>query len=381
VKVLQVGKFYFPHHGGIETHLRMLCASLRECVDVEVLVANETRSTEDDLVDGVSIRRLGAALTLASASICPGMPEEIRNAHPDIIHLHHPNPTAMMSVAASRVQCPLVVSYHSDIVRQKALGTLFSPLLRSALARSAVIIAGSPQMVKYSPVLAEYRDKCVVIPYGIDFSTLDAADPITVAELRQQYGPRMILAVGRHVYYKGFEFLIRAMQTIDGRLVLIGDGPLRSALEAEAAHHGVQDRVHFLGGVESVAPFYHAADVFVLPSIAPSEAFGLVQLEAMACGKPVVNTDLKSGVPFVSQHEQTGLTVPPSDSDALAFAVTRLLDNPDLAARYGREGRRRARKEFSAEAMAAKTLELYADVLRGRGTLGRAARAALPVEP
>ena len=137
-------------------------------------------------------------------------------------------------------------------------------------------------------------------------------------EIHRRFGPRIVLAVGRMVYYKGFEYLIRAMRDVDATLLLIGEGPLEAELRREAAKLPSSSRVHFLGALDDIAPFYHAASVFVLPAIARSEAFGLVQLEAMAAGTPVINTNLDSGVPAVSLHDVTGLTVPPADELALA---------------------------------------------------------------
>jgi rhamnosyl/mannosyltransferase len=166
--------------------------------------------------------------------------------------------------------------------------------------------------------------------------------------------------VGRLVYYKGAEYAVRAMTKIDANLLIIGDGPLKQNLERQARELGVADRVFFLGKVDgSISPWYQASDVFILPSIARSEAFGIVQLEAMACGKPVVNTDLASGVPYVSLDGETGITVPPSNPEALADAVNRLLDNPSLRAAYGQAAVRRVQNEFSLDLMVRRTLEVY----------------------
>jgi len=188
-------------------------------------------------------------------------------------------------------------------------------------------------------------------------------DDRQVASLRQRYGSRILLAVGRLVYYKGFNYLIEAMSGVDGRLLIIGEGPLRAKLERLAADHGVHERVVFLGRVPDATPYYHACDVFVLPSIARSEAFGIVQLEAMAAGKPVINTRLDSGVPFVSLHDATGLTVPPGDPKALASAANRLLDDLELRSFYGEAGRVRVRTLFGVEPMASRTLEIYDSVM------------------
>jgi rhamnosyl/mannosyltransferase len=174
-----------------------------------------------------------------------------------------------------------------------------------------------------------------------------------------------VLAVGRLIYYKGFEYLVRAMKQVIGKLVIIGDGPLRSYLERDAHAIGIRDRVFFAGEIQndSITPYYHAADVFVLPSVARSEAFGIVQLEAMACGKPVVNTQLESGVPFVSVDGVTGITVMPRKSELLATAINCLLDEPQLRARFGEAATRRVRDEFSVEKMASRTLEVYNEAL------------------
>ena len=157
---------------------------------------------------------------------------------------------------------------------------------------------------------------------------------------------------------------MRALKKVDAHLLIIGEGPLRGALEDEAERAGVSRRVAFLGHVEDVVPYYHAADVFALSSVARSEAFGIVQLEAMACGKPVVNTALDSGVTFVSVDGVTGLTVPPADADALATALDRLLKDASLRERYGRAARLRVEREFDLEAMGRRTLQLYEEIMR-----------------
>jgi len=363
LRVLHVGKFYPPHIGGMETHLQALCGGLQRFVDVEVIVANDARRNEKALVDGVQVTRVGTMFDLASAPVCPGMVRKIRQAEADLVHLHLPNPTAILAYLASGHRGRLVVTYHSDIVRQKVLGRAFQPILGRALDRCSAVITSSLNYIETSPVLSAYRERCRVIPYGIPIEQFHRYDTEAVAKIRAQYGPRMVLSVGRLIYYKGFEYLIQAMARVEGRLLIAGDGPLRADLERETRSRELGDRVIFLGGVQDVVPYYHAADVFVLASTARSEAFGIVQLEAMACGKPVVNTRLDSGVPSVSVDGVTGLTVPPAHPEALASAINLLLEDPWRRMEYGRAARRRVQEEFSLEVMTHRTLQLYNEVM------------------
>jgi glycosyltransferase involved in cell wall biosynthesis len=358
-----VGKFYPPNMGGMETHLQALCENLLPFADVQAVVANKKRRSEEDWVNGVRVLRAGTLLTMSSAPVSPRMVQVIRASNADIVHLHLPNPMAVLAYLVSGHRGELVITYHSDVVRQKVLGPAFQPVLKRALDRATAIITTSPVYAESSPVLPFYAAKCRVIPFGIQPEQMLHPDRGAVARIREKFGPRIIVSVGRLVYYKGFEYLIRAMSKVRGKLLIAGDGPLRGALEHEARAGGVADRVIFLGRVQDVAPYYHASDLFVLPSIARSEAFGIVQLEAMACGKPVVNTRLESGVPFVSLNKVTGLTVPPCDAEALAQAINKLLGNRALREAYGAAARRRVQSEFSQDVMIHRTYELYADVL------------------
>jgi rhamnosyl/mannosyltransferase len=302
--------------------------------------------------------RLATVLKAFSTAISPGMAAQIRTSGADLVHIHLPNPTAVLAYLASGYRGRLVITYHSDIVKQKLLARVFQPFLNAALRRSSAIIATSPNYVATSPVLQAFRDRCHVIPYGIDTAQLEQRDP------GARFGERLVITVGRLVYYKGLEYLIRAMADVRGRLVIVGDGPLRGKLERLAAQLGVADRVLFAGVISNaeVLAYYHAAAVFVLASAARSEAFGIVQIEAMAAGLPVINTSLDTGVPLVSVHEQTGLTVPPADPQALAAAINRLLDDPNLRQKFGQAGVRRAREEFGLDRMLKRTLQLYRNV-------------------
>lgn len=362
LKVLHLGKFYPPHRGGMETHLEALCTGLSQQIQIKVLVANSTSNTVNQCLNGVPVTRLASPFQIAGASICPQMANAIREFNADLVHIHLPNPTALCAYWASGHKGRLILSYHSDVLRQKILGKLFSPIQEQILHRAAIIIVATPDYVRHSPVLSKWESRCRIIPYGINLQGVMGCNNTRVAEIRAEFGSRLVLGVGRLVSYKGFRYLIEAMKYIDGQLLLIGEGPFRKQLERQVESLGLQDRVTILGQIDDVRPYYQAADVFALPSIARTEAFGIVQLEAMIFGKPVVNTALDSGVPFVSQDGVTGITVPPKDPAALANALNMLLNNPQLAAMYGNAARERVRAEFSQEKMVQRTLDVYKTV-------------------
>jgi glycosyltransferase involved in cell wall biosynthesis len=345
LRVLQVGKFYPPHIGGMETHLEALCGGLRKHADVRVIVSSDDRNSVEEVLNSVPVSRLATVLKVRSTAISLAMASRIRNSAADLVHIHLPNPTAVLAYLASGYRGPLVVTYHSDIVRQKVLARMFEPLLYAALRRSSAIITTSTNYLATSPVLQTFRDRCHVIPFGMDTARFEQCDADAVRHVHARFGERLVISVGRLVYYKGLEHLIRAMTQVRGKLVIIGDGPLREKLERLAAELGVAEKVFFAGGIDDAA---------------------MVQIEAMAAGLPVVNTSLDSGVPLVSLHEQTGLTVPPADPQALAGAINRLLDDPALRQRFGQAGMLRARQEFGLDAMVNRTLGLYQSAITKR---------------
>jgi rhamnosyl/mannosyltransferase len=364
MRVLQLGKYYEPYVGGIETHLGLLARGLRaRGVEVEVLVHNTSRATVREVIDGIPVTRVGALGRLMSAAVSPGLIRELAGRY-DILHLHTPHPMGMLALLAARTpKHALVVTHHSDIVKQARAKKLLAPAMRAVMARAACVIATSERYLNSSDELAPLRSKTRVIPYGIDLSAFhpDLKDSVSAKALRARFGNRIVLAAGRFIYYKGFEVLLDALQNVRGYLLLVGDGPLARSLKERAAARGVSEKVSFIGAVPNaeMAPYYGACDVFVLPSIARSEAFGIVQVEALASGVPVINTSLQSGVPDVSVHQVTGLTVTPGDPSELAAAINKVLDEPELASRFGANGRLRALECFTADRMIAEIEDVY----------------------
>ncbi|MBI3450670.1 MAG: glycosyltransferase [Acidobacteria bacterium] len=372
MKVLQVGKYYFPVMGGMENHLGLLCGQLRGSCDLEIVVSHTKPRTTREAVDGLPVTRCLEVGHVASTSLCPTMPWVLSHRRYDLIHIHFPHPMAVVSYLLSRkpVRHKVVVTYHSDIVKQVRLLKLYAPFMESVLGRASAIICSSPDYIESSETLRKFRSKCRVIPLGIDLARFDVTPAIAeaAAKIRARFGGPVALGVGRLIYYKGFEHAVEAMRAVDGQLLIIGVGPLREALESRALACGVASRVHFLGRIsdEEIASYYAACDVFILPSVARSEAFGLVQLEAMASRRPVINTSLDSGVPFVSRHGETGLTVEPASSAALASAMRTLFADPGRARSLGEAGRARAEAEFSKEVMGQRTRALYDEILFDR---------------
>lgn len=374
LRVLQIGKYFAPSHGGIESHLRDLCSELRKSVDLKVIVANDGLRRQRGSMDGIDVIRLPRVMTLASAPICPTMITGIRREKADIVHLHLPNPAAAVACLLARPAGAVVITWHSDIVRQRRLVRLYKPLERLLLERCAAIVATSPAYISSSTILKQFADRCHLIPFGISAEQFDEGrvDRSAVRELRRRFGSKIILSVGRLVHYKGIKFLIRAMAKVDARLLIIGDGPLRAELEREAASKGISDRIVFLGEVDdNLINYFHASDIFALPSCERSEAFGIVQLEAMASGIPVVNTSIDTGVPYVSLDGVTGFTVSPRNPDEMAAALNLLLEDPERREKMGRAARDRVVNEFGIAEMAAQTLALYRSVLRDQSRLVR----------
>ena len=375
MRVTHINKYYWPPHlGGVETQLHDLASGQaeREGLTVRAIVANESRETVRETVDGVGVTRLARSLAYSSTPIAPSMARAIRAESTlpdpaDILHLHFPYPWGEISWLRAQPSLPTVLSFHSDIVRQKRLLSAYAPILRRVLDRVDLIVTSSPNMVEYSPFLSRIAEKCRIIPYGIHVERYaDSPQVLARAQaLRAGHSRPVVLFVGRLVYYKGAEVLVRAMANVDADLVMVGRGPLEGELREVAVAQRVADRITWLPPLDDddLVAWYHAADVVVLPSVARSEAFGLVQLEAHASGTPVVATTLTTSVPYVNLDGVTGINVPPDDADALSDALCRILDDGDLRARLGAQARERALRDFTVARMVDDVLAVYSEAM------------------
>ncbi len=361
MRVLHVYQDFYPKRGGIEDHILSLCRY--SSADCTVLVSNNSVRTRWEIVKGVQVIRAGR-IGRYFTPFCPTMPLEIRRARPDVIHLHLPCPMAVVAVALARLDVPIVVGYHNDIVQQEKLLRFYRPILQHVLKRSSRILSGTVDYANSSSILTAHREKWAIVPYGIETDRFDYTDDVArrVSELQARYDGKRVLFIGRLCYYKGLDYLIPAMQAVNATLLIGGVGPWEKQLRQLVDEHGLTERVHFLGNVDDdeLTALYYAADVVTLPSTWRSEAYGLVQLEAFACGKPVVSTDLP-GVATVNKH---GATVPARSSQALASALNELLADEARCQKVGRQGREIVAANHQIAQMVTHIEDIYADVER-----------------
>lgn len=363
MNILHIYKDYFPVVGGIENHIRLLAeAQAARGHTVTVLVTSRNSRTHIETLNGVRVIFAARLATLLSAPISVALFRCVRNETPDIAHLQFPYPFGEMALYLCGRARGIVLTYQSDIVRQKITGALYRPLMERMLARVDRIIATSPNYVISSPILSRWQSKCVIVPLGIDPTPFERAS----AEYAPSRDTTHLLFVGKLRYYKGVDVLLDALRELPRvHLTIVGTGPMEGAWRMRAQQLGIAERVRFVGEVsDAELPRYYAAcDIFVLPSSERSEAFGIVQLEAMAAGKPVICTELGTGTSFVNVDGETGLVVPPRAPRALADAIARLSADADLRARMGAAGRARVRAEFTLEKMVTRVLEVYAQVV------------------
>lgn len=367
MRVVQIGKYSREYAGGVERAFFALSERLAREVEVEAVVCAARGPGRVERGESLACRVLPRWFSLASAPIYPALIPFLKGLKDcDVVQISYQNPMAALAYLAARPRGKLVVWYHHDVVRHRALGALIEPLLSGVLRRADAIVATSEAYARGSAALRPFASKVRVIPLGIDPGPLeDEREAAAAGAVRERYGSPLVLFVGRLVYYKGLPYLIEAMKGLDANLLIVGDGPMEADLRARARELGGASRVHFLKvpAAEPLGRYFHACDLLALPSTERTEAFGLVLLEAMACAKPVVATELGTGTSFVCRDGETGRVVPPRDAAALRAAMAGLLSDPAASSRMGEAGRRRLRAVFTARAMAESFLALYRELL------------------
>lgn len=347
MKILEVYKDVHPLvRGGIERYIHDLSSFLAEKGhDVEVLIAGDNSDGADIEISGFKVRTTPCICRVMSNPICPELIDSLREIPADLVHFHVPLPSAVISWLMTGRRTPYIVTYHSDIVRQAAFLPLYGPFLRRFLNRAGAVITTSPVYAETSVFLSRLKN-ISVIPIGSDLNRFKPSDSMETGDY--------VLFVGRFRKYKGIHVLLKTWKCFpDRRLIMVGGGPLlpeilkaisKDKLNIEIIHDPDDDRL---------VQLYQGAKCFVLPSTLRSEAFGIVQTEAMACGIPVISTSIPTGVPWVNKDGVSGIVVQPDDPDALAYAI-RQMDDSTLHKRLSRGALERARLLFDSPVLLSK---------------------------
>ncbi len=363
MRIVHVYKdFYPPVSGGMERHMALMCRHQRAWADVEALTCSRSWRSHVVERDGTRVTEVGEWGRFQSAPVSPLFPWYMRRYSADVMVVHVPFPTAEIGYLVSRPHGALVVRYQSDIVRQAAAMRIYGPAFQAFLRKASAILVASPQYLESSEALQPHRDRCRVIPLGIEPADYPAPSSEAIERLRQEYGGEFVFFCGRHRYYKGLDVLVEAAARIKAPVVIGGDGPERARCEALAKEGG--GHVRFVGALsqEDLVAHLHACGVFAFPSVARSEAYGISMLEAHLCGKPVVATKLGTGVEFVNEDGKTGVNVPPKDAAALAEGINALMADPARRAEMGAHAKARVLDSFTAARIARSEFDIYQEV-------------------
>jgi rhamnosyl/mannosyltransferase len=370
MKVLQIGKFY-PVRGGVEKVMYDLTVGLsHRNIHCDMLCA-AMKGQPPGIIPLNAYGRILCVQTwirLSATMISPGMIAKLHKIHQeyDIIHIHHPDPMACLALFFSGYKGKVILYWHSDILKQRMLLKLYGPLQRWMIKRANVIVGTSPVYVQHSPFLEQVQKKIIHIPIG---APPMVAKPDRVIRLREQYaGKKIVFSLGRLVEYKGYEYLIRAAQYLDNDCVILvgGTGPLKGKLQQLIDLLGVNGKVKLAGflSADEVPVYFMACDVFALSSIWKTEAFGIVQIEAMSCGKPIVATHIEgSGVDWVNAEGVSGYNVDSENAEALADAIRKLLSDSQRYIELSRGARLRYEAMFTQDKMVDSYLQLYEKII------------------
>ncbi|MEH2608511.1 glycosyltransferase [Bradyrhizobium sp. AZCC 1693] len=367
--VLHIFKVYYPDlFGGTLSVIRDVCAGLKDIFSAGVLVCSSGGGSSQIVVNDVAVERVRSFGDVLSLPAAPTYPLRLwrRIAEHDLLALHAPFPLADLVFAFGLGRNrPLVVHWHADIVSHAALRPFVEPLMRRTLRRADAIIVSDTALVENTPLLREFAGKCHTVPFGVDVAKYHRATPW---HDRVNTRGRLVLACGRLVPYKGFDVLVRAAVGQSFEVWIVGEGRERERLEQLIESLGVQDRVRLLGSVPESerVKLMSIADVFVMPSVTSAETFGLVQLEAMAAGRPIVNTALDTGVPHVARDGIEAITVPPGDARKLGDAINTLIADPERRQRMGLAARQRAITKYSTTAFKEGVETVYRQVIAAK---------------
>jgi len=375
LSVLHIFKVYYPDlFGGTLSVIRDICADLKDIFAASVLVCSKFGGQRRIVVNDVAVERVRSFGDVLSLPAAPTYPLRLwrRIAEHDLLALHAPFPLADLVFALGLGRSrPLVVHWHADIVSHATLRRFVEPLMRRTLRRAEAIIVSDAVLIENTPLLREFANKCHAVPFGVDVSKYDRPDRVNARG-------RLVLACGRLVPYKGFDVLARAAVGRNFEVWIVGEGREHERLQQLIKELGVEDRVRLLGSVPDSerVRLMCIADVFAMPSVTNAETFGLVQLEAMAAGRPIVNTSLDTAVPRVARHGMEAVTVPPGDSEQLGEAIDSLIADPERRRHMGEAARHRAMTKYSTAAFGKGIEIIYREAAAATAPTVRVSRAA-----
>jgi glycosyltransferase involved in cell wall biosynthesis len=370
MKVLHVYRTYFPDsQGGLEEVIRQICLATREHgVTSKVFTLSDEPFPHTLPRVEAEVIRVRKSFEIASCGFAlTGMrrfAQEVEWA--DIVHYHYPWPFSDMMYLTLGRHRPAILTYHSDIVRQQFLLSVYRPLMSRYLDAMDMIVATSPNYFATSEVLSEYTDKVEIIPIGLDEPSYPAIHEQNhdLADARETYGEGFFLFVGVLRYYKGLHILLDAMQGASYKVIIVGSGPVERELRQQATRLGLEN-VLFAGFVsdrEKMALFRLCCAV-VFPSYLRSEAFGVTLLEGAMSARPLISAEVGSGTSHVNIHGETGIVVPPGNSKALRRAMDELYQQPEKAQLMGANARRRYEQLFTGARMGERYADAYHRIL------------------
>ena len=365
MKILHVVKAYFPDVGGIETSARQIAeASAKNGDEISVLCFGDKNEVIEK--NNVIIHRIKPIFNVGSASISLKYLTQYRklSKNTEIIHFHVPNPFGELAFCLFKNHgAKTLCTYHLDPVKPKLFVWAYKKLLNHFMKKVDVICPTSPHYIISSQVIADFLEKCRTVPLGVDIKSFQNVSKEKINEAESKVAhlkhPR-ILFCGRFAYFKGIPILLDALSLLpDCNLIMVGDGKKRQETEEQINRLNLRDRVYLAGlqTGEDYRAFFYTADLFAFPSTWP-ESFGIVGLEALAAGLPIITTEIWAGSSYFNEDEKTGIIIPPNDPQALANAIKRIIENPELAKSMSINARQRAEK-FSIEKMPERYQEIY----------------------
>jgi glycosyltransferase involved in cell wall biosynthesis len=374
MKVLQIGKS-FPIVGGVEKVMYDLMEELSiNNVSCDMLCASsnhEKKSKKIKLNEFSEIKITSTLFELAKTKISPSMIftlRKIKNDY-DIIHIHHPDPMATIAMFFSGYKGKVVLHWHSDILSQKYLLKLYKPLQTWLLKRADLILGTTPVYSQCSEDLDKYKTKIKTLPIGILDNSYQYSKEYYDKIKKEYYSKKIIFSLGRLVSYKGYEYLIKSAKYLDDSYIILigGKGVLHNSLQELINRENLQDKVKLLGYLndEIAYSYYKLCDIYCLSSIEKTEAFAIVQIEAMSFSKPIVATNIPgSGVPWVNSHDETGLNVEIKNPKSIALAIKSIIEDESKYQKYSEASLIRFKKEFTRNKMGVRALSIYKNLLK-----------------